>query len=73
MRKFVLIIIIILSTLTIFSTISAFKYKQQIQNSNIQIRDLQGAISNYKETENIDSQENYPIDKNLENAPLKIL
>jgi len=66
MRKLVLIIIIILSTLTIFGTISAFKYKQQIQNSNIQIMDLQRTISEYKETKNIVSQESYPIDKNLE-------
>ena len=66
MRKLVLIIIIILSILTTISTISAFKYKQQIQNSNIQIRDLQSTISEYKEAEMIVSQENYPTDKILE-------
>ena len=66
MRKLTLIIIIILSILAIFSTISAFKYKRQLQNSNIQIKDLQSTISEYKESKNAFSQENYPIDKKLE-------
>ena len=66
MKKFVLIIIIILSILAIFSTISAFKYKQQLQNSNIQIKDLQNTISEYKESQNVFSQESYSIDKKLE-------
>ena len=67
MRKFILIFIIIfLSILAIFSTISAFKYKQQLQNSNIQIKDLQNTISEYKESQNVFSQESYSIDKKLE-------
>ena len=66
MKKLVFIIIIILSILAIFSTISAFKYKQQLQNSNIQIKDLQGTISEYKESQNVFPQESYPIDKKLE-------
>ena len=66
MKKLTLIIIIILSILAIFSTISAFKYKQQLQNSNIQIKDLQSTISEYKESKNVFSQESYPIDKKLE-------
>ena len=66
MKKLVLIIIIILSILAIFSTISAFKYKQQLQNSYIQIKDLQNTISEYKENQKIFSHESYPIDKKLE-------
>ena len=66
MRKFVLITVIILLGLTIFSTISSFKYKQQLKISDVKIKDLQSEISRYKEIENIVSQKDYPIDKKLE-------
>ena len=66
MNKFALIIIITLSILTIFSTTSAFRYKQQIQNSNIQIKNLESTASEYKEPQQVFSQEIYPIDKILE-------
>ena len=66
MKKFALIIIIVLLISTISSTIFVFKYKHQLQNSNIEIRDLQSIILEYKEIKNIVSQESYPIDKKLE-------
>ena len=66
MKKFVLIIIVILSISTIFSIISALNYKQQLQDANTQIKNLQNTISQYKNAENVVYSESYPIDKKVE-------
>ncbi len=65
MKKLALIIMVILSILTVFSTVLAFRYKQQLQNSNTQIQDLQSKISECKEFPKAFSQETYPIDETL--------